>query len=240
MLASRGKLDLDAPVIELWPEFGQNGKERVTTRMMLDHSAGVPALRDEGEGHRSLRMGLHDGAAGRRGAVLGARHAQRLSRLHLRLDGRRDGAARLGQVARHVLPGRGRQAARARFLDRPARGDRAARRADDPVHLQAGADQDAVHDRPRRRCRRRPPRCSSSMSAPGAPAAPTRAKAMPPRSARPTASPMRAGWPACTRRWRRAAASWSTARRWPAWARSRWRRMTTPPCASRRALRSAS
>ena len=47
VLASRGKLDLDAPVTALWPEFGQNGKERVTTRMMLDHSAGVPALRDK-------------------------------------------------------------------------------------------------------------------------------------------------------------------------------------------------
>jgi CubicO group peptidase (beta-lactamase class C family) len=46
MLASRGKLDLDAPVTEVWPEFGQHGKERVTMRMMLDHSAGVPALRE--------------------------------------------------------------------------------------------------------------------------------------------------------------------------------------------------
>jgi len=46
MLASRGKLDIDAPVTELWPEFGQHGKERVTTRMMLDHSAAVPALRE--------------------------------------------------------------------------------------------------------------------------------------------------------------------------------------------------
>jgi CubicO group peptidase (beta-lactamase class C family) len=45
VLASRGQLDLDAPVVELWPEFGQKGKEHVTTRMMLDHSAGVPALR---------------------------------------------------------------------------------------------------------------------------------------------------------------------------------------------------
>jgi CubicO group peptidase (beta-lactamase class C family) len=45
MLASRGLLDIDAPVTELWPEFGQHGKDRVTTRMMLDHSAGVPALR---------------------------------------------------------------------------------------------------------------------------------------------------------------------------------------------------
>ena len=33
---------------------------------------------------------------------------------------------------------------------------------------------------------------------------------------------------------------WSTPRRWRAWARCRWRRTTTPPCASRRALRWAS
>jgi CubicO group peptidase (beta-lactamase class C family) len=45
VLASHGKLDLDAPVVELWPEFGRHGKERVTTRMMLDHSSAVPALR---------------------------------------------------------------------------------------------------------------------------------------------------------------------------------------------------
>jgi CubicO group peptidase (beta-lactamase class C family) len=45
VLASRGKLDLDAPVTELWPEFGQKGKQAVTTRMMLDHSSAVPALR---------------------------------------------------------------------------------------------------------------------------------------------------------------------------------------------------
>jgi CubicO group peptidase (beta-lactamase class C family) len=45
VLASRGKLDLDAPVTELWPEFGRHGKDRVTTRMMLDHSSAVPALR---------------------------------------------------------------------------------------------------------------------------------------------------------------------------------------------------
>jgi len=46
ILASRGKLDLDAPVAEVWPEFAQKGKGAVTARMMLDHSAGVPALRD--------------------------------------------------------------------------------------------------------------------------------------------------------------------------------------------------
>ncbi len=47
VLASRGKLDIDAPVTELWPEFGQHGKDQVTTRMMLDHSAAVPALREK-------------------------------------------------------------------------------------------------------------------------------------------------------------------------------------------------
>ncbi|CAN5677770.1 serine hydrolase domain-containing protein [soil metagenome] len=45
VLASRGQLDIDAPVAELWPEFAVNGKEQVTLRMMLDHSAGVPAVR---------------------------------------------------------------------------------------------------------------------------------------------------------------------------------------------------
>jgi CubicO group peptidase (beta-lactamase class C family) len=45
VLASRGKLDIDAPVAEYWPEFARNGKERSTVRMLLDHSVGVPAVR---------------------------------------------------------------------------------------------------------------------------------------------------------------------------------------------------
>ncbi|MBN9512499.1 MAG: beta-lactamase family protein [Alphaproteobacteria bacterium] len=45
VLASQGKLDLDAPVREVWPEFAQHGKGHVTTRMMLDHSSAVPAVR---------------------------------------------------------------------------------------------------------------------------------------------------------------------------------------------------
>lgn len=45
MLASRGLLDVEAPVAKYWPEFAVNGKEEVTVRMMLDHSAGVPAFR---------------------------------------------------------------------------------------------------------------------------------------------------------------------------------------------------
>ena len=46
ILADRGLLDLDAPVAEYWPEFACKGKEKATVRMMLDHSAGVPVVRE--------------------------------------------------------------------------------------------------------------------------------------------------------------------------------------------------
>jgi len=44
-LVDAGKLDLDAPVAEYWPEFAQAGKERIPVRWLLCHKAGVPALR---------------------------------------------------------------------------------------------------------------------------------------------------------------------------------------------------
>jgi CubicO group peptidase (beta-lactamase class C family) len=45
ILESRGKLDIEAPVAEYWPEFAKCGKERATVRMMLDHSVGLPAFK---------------------------------------------------------------------------------------------------------------------------------------------------------------------------------------------------
>ena len=45
-LISEGKLDLDAPVKNYWPEFASNGKEEATVRMMFDHSVGVPCFRE--------------------------------------------------------------------------------------------------------------------------------------------------------------------------------------------------
>ena len=45
MLADRGQLDLDAPIVKYWPEFGQNGKEAALVTMALDHSVGVPHIR---------------------------------------------------------------------------------------------------------------------------------------------------------------------------------------------------
>lgn len=44
LLWERGDLDLDAPVAEAWPEFAGAGKERVTTRHLLTHQAGLAAL----------------------------------------------------------------------------------------------------------------------------------------------------------------------------------------------------
>lgn len=44
LLVQRGELDLDRPVADYWPEFGVNGKETITTRMILSHRAGLPAI----------------------------------------------------------------------------------------------------------------------------------------------------------------------------------------------------
>lgn len=52
-LAEAGELDLDQPVARYWPAFAAAGKGAITPRMLLDHSAGLPALRER----------LPDGAA---------------------------------------------------------------------------------------------------------------------------------------------------------------------------------
>lgn len=46
-LVAQGVLEVDVPVKRYWPEFAVNGKEDATVRMMLDHSVGVPAMRDK-------------------------------------------------------------------------------------------------------------------------------------------------------------------------------------------------
>jgi CubicO group peptidase (beta-lactamase class C family) len=42
VLASRGLLDVDAPVARYWPEFARAGKEGVLVRHLLSHTAGLP------------------------------------------------------------------------------------------------------------------------------------------------------------------------------------------------------
>lgn len=44
LLYDRGQLDLDRPIAEYWPEFGQNGKEHVTARQVFTHTAGLPGF----------------------------------------------------------------------------------------------------------------------------------------------------------------------------------------------------
>lgn len=44
MLAERGLFTYDTPVANVWPEFGAHGKEKVTVRHVLNHSAGVPGV----------------------------------------------------------------------------------------------------------------------------------------------------------------------------------------------------
>ena len=43
-LAEQGLLDIDLPVAHYWPAFGCNGKESITTRMVLSHRAGLAAV----------------------------------------------------------------------------------------------------------------------------------------------------------------------------------------------------
>ena len=80
--------------------------------------AGDPAAAAAG---RALRLGLHDRDARRGGALLGAGHASRLPRAHLRLPGGRAGAPHLGPPARRLLPRGDRAAARPRLLADAAR-----------------------------------------------------------------------------------------------------------------------
>lgn len=46
LLVQRGQLDPDALVTDVWPEYGQAGKEGTTIAMLLDHQAGVPVVDD--------------------------------------------------------------------------------------------------------------------------------------------------------------------------------------------------
>ena len=44
VLVERGLFGYDTRIVELWPEFGAHGKESVTVRHVLNHTAGVPGI----------------------------------------------------------------------------------------------------------------------------------------------------------------------------------------------------
>jgi CubicO group peptidase (beta-lactamase class C family) len=45
-LVESGQISLDAPITDVWPEFGYGGKGTATLRHALSHRAGVPAIRE--------------------------------------------------------------------------------------------------------------------------------------------------------------------------------------------------
>jgi len=45
LLVQRGLLDLDAPVSRYWPEFAIHDKQDIPVRWLLNHQAGIPAIR---------------------------------------------------------------------------------------------------------------------------------------------------------------------------------------------------
>lgn len=45
-LAYRGLIDLDAPVANYWPEYGIDSKASTTVKMFLNHTAGLPAIKE--------------------------------------------------------------------------------------------------------------------------------------------------------------------------------------------------
>ncbi|WP_436788698.1 serine hydrolase domain-containing protein [Yinghuangia sp. YIM S10712] len=44
LLVRSGAIGYDTPVVDVWPEFGANGKAAATLRHVLTHSVGVPAM----------------------------------------------------------------------------------------------------------------------------------------------------------------------------------------------------
>jgi len=40
-------LSLDVPIVEIWPEFRQSGKEKINFKDVLTHGAGIPALEEQ-------------------------------------------------------------------------------------------------------------------------------------------------------------------------------------------------
>ena len=44
MLAQEGRLDFYAPVVEYWPDFAAQGKERIPVRWLFSHKSGLAAI----------------------------------------------------------------------------------------------------------------------------------------------------------------------------------------------------
>lgn len=47
LLVERDQIDYETRVAQVWPEFGINGKEEITLRQCLTHTAGLPYMPEE-------------------------------------------------------------------------------------------------------------------------------------------------------------------------------------------------
>ena len=72
LLEDRGQLDLDAPVVRYWPEFGCLGKETTTVRQLLSHQSGAIGLPGSDELLSWDGRGWSDTAAIAAGVAAGA------------------------------------------------------------------------------------------------------------------------------------------------------------------------
>ena len=86
VLAELGILDYDMPLAAVWPEFAQHGKDTVTVRHVLCHTAGVPGLPADFDAGRALRLGADVHRPGRGAAVVGTGYSLRLPRSYLWLS----------------------------------------------------------------------------------------------------------------------------------------------------------
>jgi len=86
VLAELGVLDYDMPLAAVWPEFAQHGKDTVTVRHVLCHTAGVPGLPADFDAGRALRLGADVHRPGRGAAVVGTGYSLRLPRSYLWLS----------------------------------------------------------------------------------------------------------------------------------------------------------
>ena len=66
-LVEQGKIRLEDPVAEYWPEFKANGKEHITVRELLTHYSGLAARPGLEAGVVGIRHGHEDDCGGEAG-----------------------------------------------------------------------------------------------------------------------------------------------------------------------------
>src|ERR1700737_757141 len=78
-LADHGQLDFEAPVAKYWPEFAQAGKGMIPVSYLLNHKAGLAAIRAASR-RGAVQLGESHDQTGTAGAVVGARYQARRTR----------------------------------------------------------------------------------------------------------------------------------------------------------------